>query len=150
MKRLIPLTIAGDLIRIKDLIEQTLIDISYFGRTSEVIVFSKNGLIEDYEVYIKDDDYKVYVDETILVLNIIDFLTYLISAKEKTKLGAYLKACRLSLNFTQKELGEKIGAAIRTIQDWESDKRKVHIDFIFKLIKTLKLDVEKIELYLQD
>ncbi len=50
--------------------------------------------------------------------------------------GVEIKKIRKKLNKTQSEFGEMLGVSMRTIQNWESEKRKIpkNIEIILKSI----------------
>lgn len=52
-------------------------------------------------------------------------------------LGENLKKIRTSKNITQKELAEKLGVSVRTIQNYESGNREPSIDTLYKVAAAL-------------
>ena len=64
--------------------------------------------------------------------------------KDKDGFAATLRAARLNRKLTQEELAEKVGLSLRYITSLESSKKKPSFITLFKLVRFLGLDVNKI------
>ena len=58
--------------------------------------------------------------------------------------GENIRAIRLQKNLTQKQFGEKLGFAARTISDWEHGNTEPDLSTVKLIIKTFDLCYEDI------
>lgn len=143
------LVIRADDKRLRYLIDEVCEDIvEYQNKNEPIALFLIDGQVEDYDV-IRDNKIIKYSDEEVIESTLVYFLFHLISAYEKTKLGAYLKANRAGEDLTLKALAEKVGVDIRTIQKWEAEERLPDSKNMFALIRELKLDPQVVEMILK-
>ena len=129
--------------RVEYLINEVLEDISVFGKNKECVLFVIKNELEDYEVSTGEPILKCSDEET-KTSTLIDLLNFLISERENTRLGALLKANRLAEGLTQQTAADKVGVNIRTMQKWEAEERSPNGKAMFKLIRTLNIDPEKV------
>ena len=52
----------------------------------------------------------------------------------------YLRECRISKKYSQKELGKKIGVTESTISQWESGCKNPKVSTLIELCKLLDMD----------
>lgn len=60
------------------------------------------------------------------------------------ELSTNIKFQRKKANFTQKELADKLGVTIRTIQNYESGKREPNFETLIKIAAALNVSLEEL------
>ena len=58
--------------------------------------------------------------------------------------GENIKKYRLLKNFSQKQLGEKLGFSARTVSDWECNNTEPNVNVIKNLVKALDITYEEL------
>lgn len=59
-------------------------------------------------------------------------------------MGPIFKQARIAENMTQEELAEQIGKTARYIQAIENEERRVSIDTLFRLVRTLHMSADTV------
>lgn len=60
------------------------------------------------------------------------------------ELGKCMRDARISKDFTQQEVADRLGVSRQTITHWESGRRCVYIDDLFKYCDILGVDVNDV------
>lgn len=120
-----------------NLINECLEDITEFGKSRECIVFYVNGELEDYAT---EQGELIYPEEDMKLMHLIDLLIELYTLILPTRMSAVIRAHRMALDMSQKQLADIIGTTHPVIRTWESGKVIPSTKFLTKIFKTLEID----------